>query len=178
MAQKPERFHKKNVKHHQTDVFNTLTPFHNVVKSYRTLYRDQVENNSKRIKPSGIKTFTSMTRNNKQNCTVADVIVQTEPNVNSECNKKGKRAYEHEDTFKKVFSVERAKTVGDCNRKGRNEREKTFVDKFPLMKSDHLNDLFERQKMFNDEYKEDDIAIKPNNMRFNLLVKGGKGKKK
>ena len=42
------------------------------------------------------------------------------------------------------------------------------------MKTDHIDALFERQKKYNDEYKEEDIAQKPNYISFKRLQRCAK----
>jgi hypothetical protein len=83
--------------------------------------------------------------------------------------KEGERVFEHNDTFKRLFSVDQSKSVQLPRNKYNNNLIKVHLEKYLLMKSNHINDLLERQKMYNDEYKEEDIARKPNHTSFKLL---------
>jgi hypothetical protein len=61
--------------------------------------------------------------------------------------KKGERIFEHNDTFKRLFSVEQSKSVQLPRNKYNNNLITVRLEKYLLMKSNHINDLLERQKM-------------------------------
>ena len=75
-----------------------------------------------------------------------------------------------------MFPVDQFKSVR-LPKKKKNENNNLItvhLEKYSLMKSNHINDLLERQKMYNDEYKDEDIAQKPNYTSFKLLQQSAK----